>query len=218
MGKGQKQLQNTATQRSNEQHQVGIEAQRRLVTGSPEFQARKTRVADRRAAINSGDLRNAKDFIGNSAQTAKREEERQTRANLTSTGVAGLASNYADPTRIAMMEKMNKDEFARDSAAQNEENARQYMTETDAMESDVIQTDIGVNNGIMSSAFGTAQSNLQMASQIAASRASIAPAIIGAIAGGAAQAATGSNWFNKKSGGATGQGLSSGRPNASGFA
>lgn len=129
---------------------------------------------------------------------AEREQQRETKQNLTDTGVAGLASNYADPTQIALAKQLNKDEFARDSAAQTEADAKEYIGQTAAMESDIIQSDANIESGIQGTAFGTASNNLQLASQIAAQRASILPGIIGAALGAAGSVATGSNWFQRR--------------------
>lgn len=197
MGKGQRQLQTTATQQSKEQFAAGTAAQNRMIN-SPERIARKKLVGDRRSAINAGDLRSAKDFVSNSARVAEREQQRETKQNLTDTGIAGLASNYADPTQIALAKQMNKDEFARDSAAQTEADAKEYIGQTDAMESDIINSDANIESGIMGTAFGTASSNLNLASQIAAQRASILPGILGAALGAGASIAAGSNWFKNK--------------------
>jgi hypothetical protein len=116
---------------------------------------------------------------------------------LAQTGIAGLASNYADPTQIALADKMNKDEFARDSAAQTESDAKDYIANTENMEQNLIGTETGVDSSIMNSAWGNANANLQTAAQIAASRASILPSILGSAIQGAAGIATGSNWFQR---------------------
>lgn len=204
MGKGQKQLQQQATTQSQQQYQTGTQAQQALLAGSPEFNAYKTRVASRRAAIDTGTLAQAKDFISNSANVAAREQQRETKANLTKSGVAGLASNYADPNQIVLADKMNKDEFARDSAAQTEADANQYIGDTTAQEQDIINKEIGVDTSVMNTALGTSTSNLQLASQIAASRASILPSIIGSALGGASSIIAGGNWFQRGAGGGGG--------------
>lgn len=196
MGKGQKELQTKATQRSDEQYATGNAASKRLTDGSEEFKKRKELVARRRKAIDTGTLAEQSDFIGNRANTAERERQRSLRANTLQTGVAGLASNYADPTQIALAEKANKDEFARDSAAQNEADAAAYMAETMGMEDQLINQQIGIDQNMMSSAWGNSNNNMQLASQIAAQRASIMPAILGgAIQAGASMAGA---WFSKK--------------------
>lgn len=167
----------------------------------PELAARKLRVADRRKAIDSGTIADAKDFISNRSAVAERERAREAKQNITDTGVAGLAANYANPTQIALSKQLNKDEFARDSAAQTESDAKNYMDETDAMERDLISTDEGINSGIMNTGFGVSQSNQQLAAQIAAQRASVIPGIIGSAIGGATGILTQSNWFNRVGGG-----------------
>lgn len=199
MGKGQKQIQQTATQRSTEQYAVGKQGQQDL-QNNPDFKARQARVAERRAAIDAGDLANAKDFMSNKAKVAERMRGREARTNLTKTGVAGLASNYANPTQIALADQLYKDEFARDSAAQTEADARDYISQTEAMETDIINTGLGISSNVMNAGFGTANNNLQMAAQVAASRASILPSILGAAIQGGAAVATGSNWFQRGAG------------------
>lgn len=205
MSKGQKAIQDTATQRSTAEYNAGVDARNRL-RNDPALLARRALVASRRAAINAGDLRNAKDFIGNSANTAAQESQREAKSNLADTGIAGLAENYADPTRIALSKQVQKDEFARDSAAQTESDAKDYINQTSAMESDLIQTDANIESGVMNTAFGTSQSNLQLAAQIAASRSSVLPSILGAAIGGATSIATGGNWFQRTAGGGGGGG------------
>ena len=145
---------------------------------------------------------------------AKRAEEYKARLNLTKTGIAGLASNYADPTQVALANKVYEDEFARDSAGQTEDDARNYIGETRAMENDLIQTQIGVDSGVMNSAYGVSQGNQQLAAQIAAQRASILPGILSGVIGGAALVAAGSSWFRPKSAG--GAGMTSGNPSSAG--
>lgn len=197
MGKGQKAIQQTATTRSAEQYAAGNDAAKRLVD-SPELSALKDRVHTRRAAIDAGDLRGAKDFVGNSANTAAREQDRELKANLTKTGVAGLASNYADPTAVALADQANKDEFARDSAAQNEADAKDYIGQTENMESGIINTETGRDTAIMGNAWGNANSNLNTAAQVAAARSSILPSVLGSVIQGTAGVVEGSNWFQKK--------------------
>lgn len=209
MGKGQKELQNTATQRSAEQHQSGNDARNRLITGSPDFQAREQLIKDRRNAINTGTIADAKDFIGNRANTAARERDRALKAGVAKTGVAGLASNYADPTKIALADQANKDEFARDSAAQNESDAANYINQTIGMEDQAIGQQIGVDQNIMGNAYGNSNSQLGLASQIAAQRASVLPSIIGAavpVAAGIASAgmSSGGSWFSRGASGGGG--------------
>ena len=196
-------MQQTATNRSNEQYAVGKQAQVDL-KNNPDFQARKARVAARRASIDAGDLANAKDFVSNRAAVDERKRARDAKANLVKTGVAGIASNYADPTAVALAEKAYEDEWARDSAAQTEFDAKEYMAQTDAMESDIINTGINIDSGIMNAGFGNASTNLQMASQIAAQRASVLPSILGSVISGAAGVAAGSNWFQRGAGAASG--------------
>lgn len=203
IAKGQKRIQDQAETRSSQQYQDAQAAKQRLLD-NPELKARRLRVADRRKAIDSGTIADAKDFISNRAAVAERERSREARSNITDTGVAGLAANYANPTQIALAKQLNKDEFARDSAAQTETDAQNYMNETDAMERDIISTDLGINSGIMGTSFGVSQNNQQLAAQIAAQRASIVPGIIGAAIGGATGILTQSNWFNRGSGAARG--------------
>jgi len=174
---------------------------------NPELKARKARVAERRNAIDTGTISDAKDFISNRAAVAERERSREAKMNVTDTGVAGLAANFANPTQIALAKQLYKDEFARDSAAQTETDAKNYMDETDAMERDIISTTLGIDSGIMGTSFGVSQSNQQLAAQIAAQRASVFPSILGAAIGAGAGMITQSNWFSgaaRAAGGASG--------------
>lgn len=199
MGKGQGRIQREAEQRSRQEYTDGQAAKQRMLN-NPELKARKARVAERRKAIDAGDLANAKDFISNRSAVAERERARETRMNITDTGVAGLAANYADPTQIALAKKLYKDEFARDSAAQTEVDARNYIDETDAMERDIISTELGIDSGVMNTSFGVSQSNQTLAAQIAAQRASVVPGIIGSALGEGAGILTQSNWFQNLGG------------------
>lgn len=205
MAKGQKRIQTTAETRSAQQYDAGNQASQRL-QNNPEIAARRARIQKRRGYIDAGKIADAEDFVSNRAAIAKRSEQRDMRANLASTGIAGLAANYADPTQVALADKANKDEFARDSAAQTEQDAKEYMSETNAMEQDLINTETGVDSSIMSNAWGNSNANLQTAAQVAASRASIMPAILGSIISAGASVATQGNWFNRgASAGAGGQ-------------
>jgi hypothetical protein len=205
MSKGQKQLQQQATDRSAEQNRIGTAAANN-VQNNPEVAAQRARVQGRRGYINAGDLADAKDFVSNRANTAAREQQRETKSNLLKTGVAGLASNYADPTQIALADKMNKDEFARDSAAQTESDAANYIADTENQEQGLINTELGASESVMNSAWNSSNQNMGMAAQIAASRASVMPAILGAAISGAAGIATGGNWFQRAAGAARGGG------------
>ncbi len=197
MAKGQKKIQDQQTQRSEEQYDTGRAAQKRLVDGSPEFQARKARVGKRRGYIESGTIADDADFASNKQAVAERAEQFGRRQNLLDTGVAGLAANFADPTQVSLAKEAGKEEFGRDSAAQAQEDANNYRRETDAMENDLINTQINVDSGVMGNAFGTSQSQIQLASQIAAQRSSVLPSIIGMALGAGAQVAAGSGWFTK---------------------
>jgi hypothetical protein len=195
MGKGQKRIQTAAENRSAEQHTIGTQASE---AAKAAVAARKLQVGKRRAAIDAGTIGDQKDFVSNRAAVAERARQRDTRANLTKTGIAGLASNYADPTQIALADQANKDEFARDSAAQTESDAADYINQTNAMEENTFNAEVGTDMGVMNSAWGNSQNNLGLAAQIAASRASVVPGLIGAAIGAGTQVAAGSNWFQKK--------------------
>lgn len=197
MGKGQRQLQDTATRRSAEQYDRGRQAQLDL-KNNPEFKALKARLAQRRKHLDTGTVADAKDFVSNRAAVAERKRQRDSKVNLTKTGVAGLASNYANPTQVALADKLYEDEFVRDSAAQTESDFKEYIAQTDAMERDVINTELGIDSGIMNSAFGVSQNSLSQAAQIAASRASILPSLLGGAISGFAGIASNSNWFNRR--------------------
>lgn len=192
MAKGQGRIQNTSEQRSAQEYQATQEA-RNNQRNNPILKAREARVAARRKAIELGTVADDPEFMSNKSAVAQREQQRRNRANLTSTGVGGLASNYANPTMVAMQEKALKDQFSRDSAYQAHADLAGYMAETNAMEADVQNTQLGIEGNIMAQAGGMSMSNQQLAAQIAAQRASIAPALIGAAIGGAAQVA--SAWF-----------------------
>lgn len=192
-------MQQKADKRADEEFAVAKDAQKRLVDGSPEFQAKKVQVAERRNAIDKGTIADRADFIGNKSFVAERNEQRDAKANLAKSGVAGLASNYADPTQIALAKQVIDDEWARDSATQQEQDAANYINETNAMENDIINSEIGTDTNIMSSAFGVSQQQQQTAAQIAASRASILPSILGMAIGAGSQVASAGTtaWFKK---------------------
>lgn len=202
MGKGQKALQETATTRSNEQYQSAQDAKNRLINNQTLMDF-KTRQAARRHAIETGQIADAKDFISNRAAVANRLEQYKTKANLTKTGIAGLASNYTNPNQIALANRLYEDEFARDSAAQAEADAKDYIAQTDANDQSIIALEQGRDAGIMNSSFGFAQNSMSQASQIAAQRASVLPSIIGSAISTGAGIITQSNWFNRGGGGAS---------------
>jgi hypothetical protein len=199
MPKGQKRIQQTAETRSAEQYQTGTDAAHRI-ENNPEVAARRALVQKRRGYIDAGKIGDAEDFVSNRAAIAQRAEQRDMRSNLASTGIAGLASNYADPTQVALADKTNKDEFARDSAATAEDDARKYISDTENMETGLINTELGADQSVMNSAWGSANSNLATAAQVAAARASIMPSILGAAIQGGAAIAAGGNWFQHGAG------------------
>ena len=199
MAKGQKELQQKADQRSDQQFATATEAQKRLVDGSPEFQAKKAQVAERRKSVDSGTIAERSDFIGNKSFVAERNAQREAKANLAKSGVAGLASNYANPTQIALAKQVIDDEWARDSATQQEQDALNYINETNAMENDIINAEANADASVMNSAFGVSQAQQDLAARISASRSSVLPAILGAFAGGVSLVATAGTgaWFNR---------------------
>lgn len=190
IAKGQKQLQDTATKRSDEQYAVGKQAQQNLITGTPEMKADEQRVATRRATINSGDYLNAKDFYGNKDRLAEQQKIRDNVKSLTPTGAGGLALPYANATQIALADKVSNDEFARDQAAQNESDIRDYNAQTDAMEQNLINRQIGVNQSVMGEGFQQANINHQEAAQIARDRSASIMQLAGMALGGFANLAT----------------------------
>lgn len=98
---------------------------------------------------------------------------------MSNTGVGGLGAAYTNPKALATQNQIMKDELARDSAMQAEEDKRQFISQTNAMENDIIGKKLGVDTSIMGTAFGQSNQNLSQAAQIAAQRASILPGIIG---------------------------------------
>lgn len=158
-------------------------------------------MAHRRNSVETGTIADQADFVHNRTFLADQNAQREAKANLAKSGVAGLAENYADPTQIALAKRVIEDEWARDAASAAEEEAGNYIKETDAMENDLINTQINTDSNVMGSAFGVSQNQQQVAAQIAASRASVLPSILGMALGAGAQIATGAGWFSKKSGG-----------------
>jgi hypothetical protein len=195
MGSGQKRIQTTAENRSEEQWRRGVEAQERALN-DPVFKARQARALSRQKSIKEGTLAENKEFRSNAAGVAERNRQYDARTNLANSGIAGLASNYADPNMVANAARQRKDEWTRDSAAQTEADANEFIRETDAMDRDNIAHAAAINSGIMNSAFGVSQNQQQTAAQIAATRASILPGMLGAVLGTAGQ--VGSAWFARK--------------------
>lgn len=188
-GKGQEKLQKTSEQRSAQQHQTGVDAQKRLLDGSAEFQAYKKRVAGRRSTIESGTYADSADFLSNKDAVAQRKATYDATASLKPTGLGALAMNQINPKAVADQERVRADEFARDSAIQAQADKRGYIADTEAMESDIIGKNLGVDSTIMGAAFGQSNYNQSLAAQIAAQRASIVPSIIGGVISGASQVA-----------------------------
>ena len=190
MAKGQKELQKQATDRSNEQYAVGKTAQQNLITGTPEMQADTARINARRATINSGDYANAKDFVSNKDRLTEQNKVRQNALSLAPTGAGAIAMKYANPNQIALGQKISDNEFAQAQSAQAEDDVRQYMSQTDAESQNLINRQIGFNQGIMGEGFQQGNYNLQQASQIAAQRSQAMYSMIGAALGGFASFAT----------------------------
>ena len=191
MPKKQKELQQQATQRSDQQYAVGQQAQQRLIEGTPEMKADQQRVAERVATRNSGDYSNAKDFFSNKDRLAEQKRERDNVLSLNPTGASAIAMQYANPTQIALSQKIADDEFARDQTAQTEQDIRDYNSQTDAMEQNIINRQIGINSDIMGTGFSQANINQDRAAQIAAQRASFLSNMVGMALGGFSSLATG---------------------------
>lgn len=206
MAKNQKRIQQQQEQRSQQQYDTGLSAQKRLIDGSPEFQARQAQLAARNNYIQTGTIADDKNFVSNKDAVAERAMQFERRQNLTDTGIAGLAANYTNPTQIALAKQMSKDEFGRDSAAQTSADAKQYINDTRSMEDNIINQKIGIDSGIMGTAFGASQSQIQLAAQIASQRASVLPGILGMALGAAGQVASGGmagGWFARRPSGNT---------------
>ena len=179
MPKGQKQLQDQSTQRSNQQYDTGREAQLRLLEGSPEFQAYQSRTADMRKTIDNGAFADSKNFLSNRDAVAKRMAQRDGTLNMARTGAGALGAAYVNPKQLADQDNLSRDEFARDSALQAEEDKRNFINQTNMQEQDIIGKRIGVDTTVMGGAFGQSNYNFSQAAQIAASRASVLPSLIG---------------------------------------
>jgi hypothetical protein len=106
--------------------------------------------------------------------------------NMASTGVGGLGAAYVNPKQLADQNQIMKDEFARDSAMQAEEDKRQFIGQTQLQESDIIGKKLGVDTTVMGGAFGQSNYNFSQAAQIAAQRASVLPGLAGGLLGGIA--------------------------------
>lgn len=202
MAKGQKKIQEDAQRRSAAEYQEFKDSRTRLLNNEMAAE-RRNLIKNRKAAIDTGTIGDMKDFRSNRANVAERKRQRDARVNLTKTGIAGLASNYADPTQVALAAKMNDDEFARDSAGQTEADANAYIAETRAMEDQMIQYDAGNEYAIMGHSRADSMDNIRLAAQIASTRASVVPSIIGAAIQGVAGIATHGNWFQRRPSGST---------------
>lgn len=190
MAKGQAKLQETATQQSKQQYAIGSQAQQNLITGTPEMNADQERVAYRRGKINTGDYSNAKDFYGNKDRLAEQQTIRDNVKSLTPTGAGGMALPYANATQIALADKVSNDEFGRDQAAQNEQDIRDYAAQTDAMEQNIINRQIGVNQAVMGEGFNQSNTNFNNAANIAAQRSASMMQMVGMALGGFSSLAT----------------------------
>lgn len=184
MGKQQKEIQQTATSRSDQQYNDAQAAKDRMLN-SPEMKAYAARTAKRRTAIDTGTFANAADFLSNKDAVAQRKATYDATASLKPTGLGALALNKVNPAAVADQARVRTDEFARDSALQAESDKRGFIGETQAMESDILGKKLGVDSTIMGASFGQSNYNSSLAAQIAAQRASVLPSIIGGALGAA---------------------------------
>lgn len=139
----------------------------------------RARLQARRNAIDKKDFANAPDFIGNNAITAQTNKMIENQANLTRTGLGGLASAFASPDQIAMVDKVIKEKQAENRGAQYESDVNQYIRETTGMEQDFMNSETGYYTNWAQSAGQRSFENQNLAAQIAMQQASVLPQMIG---------------------------------------
>lgn len=170
MAKGQKALQQTSTDRSKEQYQIGHDAEQRLITGTPEWQAWSGRIDKRREAIDKGNYAEAPDFLSNKANRAEQTRQYQANKNIHPTGVGGAALANADTTQVALTNKILDDTFQYNLSKQAEDDARGYVADTNTLENQRINTQIGNNQFLAGMGMDQSNINIDRAQQIAAQR------------------------------------------------
>lgn len=183
--------------KSAERHAQNQEAEARRRADEDRSSARaareplRQRIAARRKAIDAKDFDNAPDFIGNKHIAAERNKVLENTANLTQTGIAGLASSYANPDTVAMAAKLLKDRMAQTTGGQWEGDVNQYIQQTGAQETDLANADAGMFTNFYNTETQRAHNNQQIWTQIAMQRAAVLPSLIGAGIGGVAGMFTG---------------------------
>jgi hypothetical protein len=185
LGKGQKELQKTATEQSKQDLVTAKAASDRLIN-NPQLKALEERTAADRTAIDNGTFQNSSRFSSNRDAVAQRIAQRNGSMSLARTGFGALGARYADPNQLAQQDNILRDENARDIALQAEEDARTFKNQTYLNEDNLINKRVGIDSGIMATAYGQSNYNFSQAAQIASQRASILPGILGAAISGAA--------------------------------
>lgn len=139
----------------------------------------RMRINARRKSIDNKDYANNTDFINNTSIAAQANQQIQNQANLQDTGIAGLASSYADPTQVAMGARLIKDKMAQNSGMQYESDVKDFVRETSAMETDMMNSETGYYSNLSGQAAGQAFQNQNLAAQIAMQQSSWLPQAIG---------------------------------------
>lgn len=150
----------------------------------------RARIAARRAAIDNKDFDNAPDFTSSRYLSTLRDQQMENTADLTSTGVAGLASSQADPTAVKQSSMLLKDRQAQVSGARFDEDKNKYINDTTGMETDLANADAGIYSSFYQQDQANAYAQQKIATDIAMSKANILPNILGAGISGAASIAS----------------------------
>lgn len=174
MAKGQKKLQDQATQRSNEQYASGQQAQNDL-RNSPEVAAWQARVKGMRDTINSGNYLNDKNFASNKSRLIDQKNQRESMLSLNPSGAGAMALSNANPNEVAQQRMIADDAFARDQTAQTEQDVRDFRANTDAQEGAIIDYKTGVNTNLMNTGYSNANQNWSNAFQVSQARAANNP-------------------------------------------
>lgn len=155
-----------------------------LRDGSPEYKAYADRIKGRRAAVDTGDINNAPDFIGNNASQALLNRKREAVWNATPTGLQGIGNRYADPRQMAQQTQMLKDTQSRESSAQLEDDWKGYISDTQNAEAGIVSRRDNIDTSLMSEASQRSMNYDQIARQIAQQRQNMWAGMLGAGIGG----------------------------------
>ncbi len=186
IAKGQKQIQEQAVKRSEQDLVTAHAAQDRLVN-NPQIEALgKHNLADR-TAFENGTYADSSRFQSNRDAAAQRNSLRSKMNDISKIGAGSMGVRYVHPTQLAMVDNNLRDQNARDTAIQHEQDRRTFSDQLALNEDGYINRKTGLDANIMASALGQSNFNFSQAAQIASQRASLLPSILGSAISGAAQ-------------------------------